>query len=98
MRRVLIVGALLALTAVLAAAVAQTPIHDYCWDASPGATGYRLYWSSSPTVWVSGQRVETTALCVPDPSPIPVPHEIVYYVVTAFNAVGESETEHGQII
>jgi len=83
--------------AVVVAALALT-VHTFCWEPSVGATGYRVYWSSGSDIWASGHRIETTELCVDDPVGEPVPGEIVYYIVTAFDADGESETEHGPIV
>jgi len=69
-----------------------------CWDASEGATLYRVYWTLDHTFWTPFQSVDTTETCVADPAPEPALGQVVYFVVTAINAVGESETEHGPII
>jgi len=81
----------------IAAVALVLAVHTFCWDPSTGATSYRLYWSSVGGAWTTGERVETPDTCVADPTPIPVPGEIVYYVVTAVNSDGESEAEHGPI-
>ena len=83
---------------VLLAAVGLASGDNICWDSSEGATGYRVYWGTDPTWWTPLQQVETAALCVADPTPEPLPGEIVYFIVTAYNAYGESETEHGEIL
>ena len=67
------------------------------WGASRGAGTYRVYWSTAPVEWTTGNMVQTTGLSVPDPAPAPLPGQVIYYVVTASNYYGESETEHGPI-
>jgi len=70
----------------------------FCWDASSNATGYRVYWSDAPDWWPSSNVIDTSSLCVTDPLPESVPGEVLFFVVTAYNAYGESKTDHGPII
>jgi len=70
----------------------------FCWDASPTATGYHVYWSAAPDWWPSSNVTNTSSLCLTDPAPDPVPGEVLFIVVTAHNAYGESETDHGPIV
>ena len=84
-------------TLALIAALVLTA-HTFCWDRSIGASGYRVYWSSASDMWAAGSMSETAALCLADPVPDPVPGELIYFIVTAFNSHGESETEHGPIM
>jgi hypothetical protein len=58
------------------------------WDASPGATGYRVYWGTSPGVYGPnpkdvGNVMETTIDGLSDCT-------LSYFSVTAYNGVGES--------
>jgi len=69
-----------------------------CWTQSVGAGGYRLYWNTVSTEWLRTQAFETSELCATDHARDPLPGEVIYYVVTAYNYGGESETEHGPII
>jgi hypothetical protein len=70
----------------------------FCWDASVNATEYHVYWSASPDWWPSSNTTSTSSLCVTDPLPDPIPGEVLFFVVTALNAYGESETDHGPIV
>jgi hypothetical protein len=79
-------------------AFAALLLHSWCWNASIGAEGYRLYWSEWQGEFHEYQMVETTQVCVPVGTiPDPLPGEIYYIVVTAYNSAGESTTEHGDI-
>jgi len=86
-----------AVLVLVAATAASAHPHRICWDGSPDATGYRIYWGTDPTWWTPMDMVETEAMCIDDPTPEPEPDAIVYFIVTAFNANAESETEHGPI-
>lgn len=77
---------------------------EWVWSESEGATGYRFYWSINHSNWHDCDRVEypaticTGGTCYPgefDEGWNEVP--LVFYVVTAFNAAGESTTEHGPV-
>ena len=80
---------------------------EWCWDPSSGATGYRIYWSASPTTWSACYRFDVSAVnaCPPgdpmvccDGGGTPMPEgDLVFFVVTAYNGVGESATEHGVV-
>jgi hypothetical protein len=70
----------------------------FCWDASINATGYRVYWSTAPDWWPSSNMNQTAALCLTDPGPDTIPGEVIFFVVTAYNVDGESETGHGPIV
>ena len=84
---------------LLLSCVATTPAYQFCWDASEHATAYRVYWSfADPPMWSVVEMSSTTETCMADPTPEPVPGEIIYFLVTAINEQGESETEHGPII
>lgn len=62
--------------------------HNFRWDASEGATGYRLYWGTSTGTYPPGNVID-----VGDVLSYSYPHPGVtrYYAVTAYNAGGESE-------
>jgi hypothetical protein len=89
--------AALVLAGIVALAEPGEPFR-FCWSASARATGYRLYWSTIPDTWPVERMVDTSDLCVDDHARDPYPGECLYYVVTAYNSAGESETEHGPII
>ena len=85
------------------------PAQEWCWDPVSGATGYNIYWSTElPPVWTTSNKVQVGAVnaCPPgDPMECcdggltpELPQEAqVFYVVTAFNGVGESPTGHGPV-
>jgi hypothetical protein len=83
---------------VLFSQTSASSLSTYCWDPSPEATGYRVYWSLAPDWWPSKNLTEVSDTCLTDPSPTPIPGEVIFYVVTAFNAEGESATEHGPVV
>jgi len=78
----------------------------WCWDPVSGATGYRVYWSTDPTSWSACNRTEISAVnacqpgdpmvCCDNGEPLP-DGDVIYFVVTAFNGAGESETDHGDV-
>ena len=76
---------------------------DWCWSESAGAEGYRFYWSNVPNTWTSCNHTDhDTSICVegrccPGDFDEGWNVDIVYYVVTAYNAAGESSTEHGPV-
>jgi len=74
--------------------------YTWTWDPSPSdnVDGYRLRWSATPHSWPAANMVETDQLFAEDNAPDPEPGGCTYYVVTAFNENGESETGHGEII
>ena len=63
-----------------------TPIVHLSWTSVSGATGYRIYRSSSPSSGYS-QIGETSSTTFNDSSPV---SGINYYKVTAYNSAGES--------
>ena len=76
---------------------------DWCWDESEGAEGYRLYWSNVPIAWSGCNTIEyNTTSCIAGRCCPGLFDEgwnvgLVYYIVTAYNAAGESITEHGPV-
>jgi hypothetical protein len=87
------------------AALITVVLATWCWDPVPNAGDYCIYWSTtSPTEWSECNRecfVPLTSCspteCCEDGS-VPQPDDdIVYYIVTARNIVGESPTEHGDV-
>lgn len=80
------------------------PTQVWEWDQVAGATSYRIYWGASPSGPWSRQDSEefqavdicTNGNCQAD-IPMP-PEDLSFIVVTAINANGESDTEHGPII
>jgi hypothetical protein len=70
----------------------------WTWDAVPNADGYHFYWSRVGTQWDACDMVEVTANEIPYPTaPEPLPGEIIYITVSAFNAAGESAEDHGPV-
>jgi hypothetical protein len=96
-KRLIVFLIALIVSAFLCEAVASDP-EVFCWEKSESTIGYHLYWSTEPDWWLSGNMTETTGLCVDDPAPDAFPGEVIFYVVTSYNAEGESETEHGPIV
>lgn len=79
----------------------------WCWNPVMNADGYRFYWSRTGTQWQDCDRVEVLVpeTCVPYPTaPEPLPGELIFLTVTAFNGAGESDTgwqdggTHGPIV
>ena len=73
------------------------------WDTVPSADGYYLRWSFYPDLWPECQRLTINAAAINDDNldamvPLNRPGFVVYYVVTAYNAAGESSTGHGPIV
>ena len=68
-------------------------LHLFCWDPSAGASGYHLYTSDTPCgAWLT--VTDTASTCVEVEVPDPLPGDVSYFIVTAHNNLGESETEH----
>lgn len=75
---------------------------DWHWDSVANATGYRLRWSTQPDVWCRADHTDiSTYACTLNDchGEIAMPAgDLVFIVVTAYNAIGESPTEHGAIV
>jgi hypothetical protein len=96
MKQLLIVAAM----AVVVGLIVQPAGDDVklCWQPTPCADEYRVYWSVVPAEWDSATSVSATARCVVDPAWPPLPDELIYYVVTEVSGGDESDTEHGPIL
>jgi hypothetical protein len=86
----------LAIVLLLLLPTSAGAFEKWVWDPVPTATGYRLYWSNAVPgaypPWTTCQMIETTLTETTFDPPAPPPNEIVFIIVTAFNAVGESGT------
>ena len=77
----------------------------WCWDdVGVSADGYRLYWGYTGQSWLAENSVEVDRFfactgneCSVDIDEDAIPGTLVFFVVTAFNSVGESSTEHGPV-
>lgn len=83
----------LALGLVLAQGGGVSDIHTAFWEPSVGADGYRLYLAQPGGAWVQFGETAETEYVVDFAT---WPDGLVLFLVTAFNAAGESETEHGE--
>lgn len=104
---VLVAATILASWLVLALA-SWSPTQTWGWDETPTATSYRIYWQAAmPDKWCPTQYLEVQASqackpvngkveCQGDPGAID-DAGLVFFNVTALNAVGESAWDHGAI-
>lgn len=76
---------ILALWALCSAAIAGTV--TLAWDASPGATGYRIYAGPAATRLFGSDLGNTLTAIVAGPAP----GVTWFFVVTAISAAGESD-------
>jgi hypothetical protein len=68
------------------------------WNPVPEAEGYYLYRRDSTAPWSACQRAQVVGSAQVSDYLDPVPGQLLQYVVTAYNAGGESPTEHGPIV
>ena len=88
---------------IAALVIALAATHTWSWSPVADADGYRLYWSMTPYTWDRTYSVDVGNMTTYDDFPIshlttPQPGGIFHFVVTSYNAAGESITEHGNVI
>lgn len=73
----------------------------WAWDEVPGATSYRICWSRIKNAWcLENCRVYDASVCINGKCQgfVPKPTwKLTFFVVTAINDQGESDTEHGPV-
>ena len=95
---------------LLLAALLLAGTQEWCWDdVGQQAIGYRFYWGYTGQAWLQCNRVDIPRYCPEDLDgdgvmdcclpfdPELSPGQLVYYVVTSYNSVSESDTGHGPV-